>query len=74
MKWTATLADLKQALYARQPDKSENLMHRRDGLVEQHSTIAVSQRRKLLKALIEENGWSWHEVIDDGQPSANAFG
>ena len=28
-------------------------------LVEQHSTIAVSERRKLLKALVEENGWSW---------------
>ncbi|MDO6440987.1 ion channel [Marinobacter sp. 2_MG-2023] len=31
-------------------------------LTREHSTIAVSERRKLLKALVEENGWSWEMI------------
>lgn len=38
---------------------SENIAYR---LTEQYSTIPISTRRRLLKALVEENGWSWKQL------------
>lgn len=48
---------------------SANIAYR---LVEQHSTISVTERRKLLKALVEENGWSWQKVVGCQKPVATA--
>lgn len=31
-------------------------------LVQQHSTISISRRRKLLRALIEADGWEWDAI------------
>jgi len=53
---------------AREDESKQSIAYR---LVEQHSTIAVSKRRKLLKALVEEDGWNWQKIVNRGRLSAS---